>query len=142
MFNKSFGNDWQSFKTGSGNSISTYCISGSNRGYLRVSSIKIAEAAKVIENTQRDLNIALMNKLALICDRLGITTENVLTTARTKWNFLPFTLGLVGPHCIGVDPYYLTTKAEELCYSVSHAYEVQDCSSLSIIKISNETLFN
>ncbi len=68
------------------------CISGSNRGYLRVSSIKIAEPAKAIENTQRDLNIALMNELALICDRLGITTENVLTTARTKWNFLPFTL--------------------------------------------------
>ncbi|MFE1746595.1 nucleotide sugar dehydrogenase [Coleofasciculus sp. H7-2] len=85
-------------------------------GVYRAPSIKIAEAAKVIENTQRDLNIALMNELALICDRLGIRTEDVLATARTKWNFLPFTPGLVGGHCIGVDPYYLTTKAEELGY--------------------------
>ncbi|MEW6499205.1 MAG: UDP binding domain-containing protein [Cyanobacteriota bacterium] len=83
---------------------------------MRVSSIKIAEAAKVIENTRRDLNIALMNELALICDRLGIRTRDVLATARTKWNFLPFTPGLVGGHCIGVDPYYLTNKAEELGY--------------------------
>jgi UDP-N-acetyl-D-glucosamine/UDP-N-acetyl-D-galactosamine dehydrogenase len=79
-------------------------------------SIKVAEAAKVIENTQRDLNIALMNELALIFDRLGIRTTDVLAAARTKWNFLPFSPGLVGGHCIGVDPYYLTTKAEELGY--------------------------
>lgn len=79
-------------------------------------SIKVAEAAKVLENTQRDLNIALMNELALICDRLEIRTADVLTAAKTKWNFLPFTPGLVGGHCIGVDPYYLTTKAEALGY--------------------------
>ncbi|MBD2517763.1 nucleotide sugar dehydrogenase [Nostoc sp. FACHB-973] len=85
-------------------------------GVYRTSSIKVAEAAKVIENTQRDLNIALMNELALICDRLGIRTHEVLAAANTKWNFLPFTPGLVGGHCIGVDPYYLTTKAEELGY--------------------------
>jgi UDP-N-acetyl-D-galactosamine dehydrogenase len=85
-------------------------------GVYRASSIKVAEAAKVIENTQRDLNIALMNELALICDRLSISTRDVLAAANTKWNFLPFTPGLVGGHCIGVDPYYLTTKAEELGY--------------------------
>lgn len=79
-------------------------------------SIKVAEAAKVIENTQRDLNIALMNELALIFDKLGIRTADVLAAARTKWNFLPFTPGLVGGHCIGVDPYYLTYKAEEMGY--------------------------
>lgn len=79
-------------------------------------SIKVAEAAKVIENTQRDLNIALMNELALIFDRMNICTADVLAAARTKWNFLPFSPGLVGGHCIGVDPYYLTTKAEELGY--------------------------
>ena len=79
-------------------------------------SIKVAETAKVLENTQRDLNIALMNELALICDRLGIRTADVLAAASTKWNFLPFTPGLVGGHCIGVDPYYLTTKAEALGY--------------------------
>ena len=79
-------------------------------------SIKVAEAAKVIENTQRDLNIALMNELALIFDRLGIRTRDVLDAAATKWNFLRFQPGLVGGHCIGVDPYYLTTKAEELGY--------------------------
>jgi UDP-N-acetyl-D-galactosamine dehydrogenase len=79
-------------------------------------SIRVAETAKVLENTQRDLNIALMNELALICDRLGIRTTDVLAAARTKWNFLPFTPGLVGGHCIGVDPYYLTTKAEDLGY--------------------------
>ncbi len=79
-------------------------------------SIKVAEAAKVLENTQRDLNIALMNELALICDRLDIRTMDVLKAARTKWNFLPFSPGLVGGHCIGVDPYYLTTKAETLGY--------------------------
>lgn len=85
-------------------------------GVHRASSIKVAEAAKVIENTQRDLNIALMNELALIFDRLNISTCDVLAAARTKWNFLPFTPGLVGGHCIGVDPYYLTTKAEEVGY--------------------------
>jgi UDP-N-acetyl-D-glucosamine/UDP-N-acetyl-D-galactosamine dehydrogenase len=86
-------------------------------GVHRAESIKVAEAAKVIENTQRDLNIALMNELALIFDRMGIRTHDVLRAARTKWNFLPFTPGLVGGHCIGVDPYYLTTKAEALGYT-------------------------
>ncbi len=85
-------------------------------GVHRASSIKVAEAAKVIENTQRDLNIALMNELALIFDRLDIRTKDVLDAAGTKWNFLRFTPGLVGGHCIGVDPYYLTTKAEEMGY--------------------------
>ncbi|WP_027180258.1 nucleotide sugar dehydrogenase [Maridesulfovibrio bastinii] len=85
-------------------------------GTHRASSIKVAEAAKVIENTQRDLNIALMNELALIFDRLGIDTLDVLEASGTKWNFLPFRPGLVGGHCIGVDPYYLTTKAEEIGY--------------------------
>jgi len=81
-----------------------------------VSSIKVAEAAKVIENTQRDLNIALMNEIAIIFNRLGIDTHEVLQAAKTKWNFLPFQPGLVGGHCIGVDPYYLTHKAEMLGY--------------------------
>ena len=81
-------------------------------GVHRASSIKVAEAAKVIENTQRDLNIALMNELALIFDRLGIDTLEVLEAAGTKWNFLPFRPGLVGGHCIGVDPYYLAHKAD------------------------------
>ncbi|MGQ9685749.1 MAG: nucleotide sugar dehydrogenase [Thiobacillaceae bacterium] len=85
-------------------------------GVHRASSIKVAEAAKVIENTQRDLNIALMNELALIFDRIGIDTLEVLEAAGTKWNFLPFRPGLVGGHCIGVDPYYLTHKAEMLGY--------------------------
>ena len=83
-------------------------------GLYRAASIKVAEAAKVIENTQRDLNIALMNELSIIFDRLGIRTRDVLAAASTKWNFLPFKPGLVGGHCIGVDPYYLTSKAEEL----------------------------
>lgn len=83
-------------------------------GVHRASSIKVAEAAKVIENTQRDLNIALMNELAMIFDRMGIDTLDVLEAAGTKWNFLPFRPGLVGGHCIGVDPYYLTFKAESL----------------------------
>ncbi|MCW5625727.1 MAG: nucleotide sugar dehydrogenase, partial [Burkholderiales bacterium] len=82
----------------------------------RASSIAVAEAAKVIENTQRDLNIALMNELALIFHRLGIDTLEVLKAAGTKWNFLPFRPGLVGGHCIGVDPYYLTYKAEKVGY--------------------------
>jgi len=85
-------------------------------GVHRAPSIKVAEAAKVIENTQRDLNIALMNELAFIFDRMGIRTQDVLEAAGSKWNFLRFTPGLVGGHCIGVDPYYLTTKAEELGY--------------------------
>ena len=85
-------------------------------GIHRASSIKVAEAAKVIENTQRDLNIALMNELALIFHRLGIDTKSVLDAAGTKWNFLKFSPGLVGGHCIGVDPYYLTAKAESVGY--------------------------
>jgi UDP-N-acetyl-D-galactosamine dehydrogenase len=85
-------------------------------GIYRAESIKVAEAAKVIENTQRDLNIALMNELSLIFDRMGIRTKDVLQAAGTKWNFLPFSPGLVGGHCIGVDPYYLTAKAESLGY--------------------------
>jgi UDP-N-acetyl-D-galactosamine dehydrogenase len=85
-------------------------------GTHKAASIKIAEAAKVIENTQRDLNIALINELALIFERIGIDTEAVLQAAGTKWNFLPFRPGLVGGHCIGVDPYYLTHKAQELGY--------------------------
>jgi UDP-N-acetyl-D-glucosamine/UDP-N-acetyl-D-galactosamine dehydrogenase len=85
-------------------------------GVHRASSIKVAEASKVIENTQRDLNIALMNELALIFDRIGIDTLEVLKAAGTKWNFLPFRPGLVGGHCIGVDPYYLTYKAGQVGY--------------------------
>ncbi len=85
-------------------------------GLHPASSIKVAEAAKVIENTQRDLNVALMNELAIIFDLIGIDTLEVLEAAGTKWNFLPFRPGLVGGHCIGVDPYYLTYKAEMLGY--------------------------
>jgi UDP-N-acetyl-D-galactosamine dehydrogenase len=85
-------------------------------GLHLASSIKVAEAAKVIENTQRDLNIALMNELAIIFDRMGISTREVLEAAGTKWNFLRFSPGLVGGHCIGVDPYYLTMKAQQLGY--------------------------
>ena len=85
-------------------------------GTHKTSSIKVAEAAKVIENTQRDLNIALINELAIIFNRMGIDTEAVLEAAGTKWNFLPFRPGLVGGHCIGVDPYYLTHKAEAIGY--------------------------
>mgnify|MGYP000308833444 CR=1 FL=1 len=85
-------------------------------GTHKASSIKVAEAAKVIENTQRDINIALVNELALIFNRVGIDTEEVLIAAGTKWNFLPFRPGLVGGHCIGVDPYYLVHKAETLGY--------------------------
>jgi UDP-N-acetyl-D-galactosamine dehydrogenase len=85
-------------------------------GTHRASSIRVAEAAKVIENTQRDVNIALINELALIFNRLGIDTEEVLEAAGSKWNFLPFRPGLVGGHCIGVDPYYLTHKAQEIGY--------------------------
>ena len=85
-------------------------------GTHKASSIKVAEAAKVIENTQRDLNIALINELAIIFSKLGIDTESVLEAAGTKWNFLPFRPGLVGGHCIGVDPYYLTHKAQSIGY--------------------------
>jgi UDP-N-acetyl-D-galactosamine dehydrogenase len=85
-------------------------------GVHRARSIKVAEAAKVIENTQRDLNIALMNELAIIFDKMGIRTVDVLAAAGTKWNFLKFKPGLVGGHCIGVDPYYLTMKAQQLGY--------------------------
>ena len=86
-------------------------------GIHRASSIKVAEAAKALENTQRDLNIALMNEMAIICDVLKIPTRDVIEAAATKWNFLKFTPGLVGGHCIGVDPYYLTAKAQELGYN-------------------------
>jgi UDP-N-acetyl-D-galactosamine dehydrogenase len=85
-------------------------------GVHRAASVQVAEAAKVIENTQRDLNIALMNELSLIFERMGIDTIDVLEAAGTKWNFMPFRPGLVGGHCIGVDPYYLTHKAEKLGY--------------------------
>lgn len=86
-------------------------------GTHKASSIKVAEAAKVIENTQRDVNIALINELAMIFERVGIDTEEVLLAAGTKWNFLPFRPGLVGGHCIGIDPYYLTYKAQQLGYN-------------------------
>ncbi len=86
-------------------------------GTHKTSSIKVAEAAKVIENTQRDVNIALINELAMIFERVGIDTEEVLLAAGTKWNFLPFRPGLVGGHCIGIDPYYLTYKAQQLGYN-------------------------
>ena len=85
-------------------------------GTYKVESIRVAEAAKIIENTQRDLNVALMNELAMIFNRMGIDTDAVLKAAGTKWNFLPFRPGLVGGHCIGVDPYYLTHKAEAMGY--------------------------
>ena len=85
-------------------------------GVHRASSIRVAEAAKVIENTQRDVNIALINELSLIFNRMGIDTQEVLEASGTKWNFLPFRPGLVGGHCIGVDPYYLTHKAQEIGY--------------------------
>ncbi len=88
-----------------------------NAGIYKASSIKVAEAAKVIENTQRDLNIALMNELSIIFDKIGINTYEVLEAACTKWNFLKFHPGLVGGHCIGVDPYYLTYKASELGFN-------------------------
>ena len=85
-------------------------------GTYKAESIQVAEAAKVIENTQRDLNIALMNELSILFDKLGLDTNEVLAAARTKWNFLPFTPGLVGGHCIGVDPYYLTHRAQQVGY--------------------------
>src|SRR5437588_8523019 len=85
-------------------------------GVYKASSIRVAEAAKVIENTQRDLNIAFVNELAIIFEKMGLDSSEVLKAASTKWNFLPFKPGLVGGHCIGVDPYYLTHKAEMLGY--------------------------
>lgn len=100
-------------------------------------SIKVAEAAKVIENTQRDLNIALMNELAIIFDKMRINTQDVLAAARTKWNFLPFFPGLVGGHCIGVDPYYLTYKSTELGYKpevILSGRRINDEMSLFIAK--------
>jgi UDP-N-acetyl-D-galactosamine dehydrogenase len=96
--------------------VATVYASIVEAGVHRASSIKVAEAAKVIENTQRDLNIALMNELALIFHKIGIDTTEVLQAAGTKWNFLPFRPGLVGGHCIGVDPYYLTHKAQQIGY--------------------------
>ena len=86
-------------------------------GTYKTSSIKIAEAAKVIENAQRDINISLMNELALIFDRMNIDTNDVINAAKTKWNFLDFRPGLVGGHCMGVDPYYLVYKSKKLGYS-------------------------
>lgn len=109
-------------KVVSGDDVSTLDILANLYGSIitagihRASSIKVAEASKVIENTQRDLNIALMNELAIVFDKIGIDTLEVLEAAGTKWNFLPFRPGLVGGHCIGVDPYYLTHKAEMLGY--------------------------
>jgi UDP-N-acetyl-D-galactosamine dehydrogenase len=85
-------------------------------GVHKAASIKVAEAAKIIENTQRDVNIALMNELSIIFNKAGINTYDVLEAAGTKWNFLKFVPGLVGGHCIGVDPYYLTFKAKEMGY--------------------------
>ena len=98
------------------NAIDIFYKSFIKAGTYKVSSIKIAEAAKVIENTQRDLNIALVNELSLIFDHMGIDTNDVLDAASTKWNFIPFRPGLVGGHCIGIDPYYLTFKAAEYGY--------------------------
>lgn len=98
------------------NFVDTVYASIITAGTYKASSIKVAEAAKVIENTQRDLNIALINELAVIFNKLGIDTEEVLLAAGTKWNFLPFRPGLVGGHCIGVDPYYLTHKAQAVGY--------------------------
>jgi UDP-N-acetyl-D-galactosamine dehydrogenase len=94
--------------------VATIYATAVKAGVYRASSIKVAEAAKVIENTQRDINIAFMNELRIIFDKMGISTNEVLAAAKTKWNFLPFEPGLVGGHCIGVDPYYLAYKAEEL----------------------------
>ena len=87
-----------------------------NKKIHKATSIKTAEMAKVLENTQRDLNIALINETAILCDKLGINTKEVIDSAKTKWNFRPFQPGLVGGHCIGVDPYYLTFKAEKIGY--------------------------
>ena len=98
------------------NIVATVYASVVDAGIYKAASIKVAEAAKVIENTQRDLNISLMNELALIFNKMNIDTQDVLAAASSKWNFLPFEPGLVGGHCIGVDPYYLTYKATILGY--------------------------
>src|SRR3546814_9267392 len=104
-------------------------------GTHKTSCIRVAEAAKVIENTQRDLNIALINELSLIFHRMDIDTHEVLEAAGTKWNFLPFRPGLVGGHCIGVDPYYLTHKAQQIGYhpdrSEEHTSELQSLMRIS-----------
>ena len=96
--------------------IDTVYRSVATAGTHRAPSIRVAEFAKVLENTQRDINIALINQVALICDRLQMDTRDVLAAACTKWNFLPFRPGLVGGHCIGVDPFYIAHKAEEVGY--------------------------
>ena len=88
-----------------------------NKKIHKASSIKVAEMAKVLENTQRDLNIALINEIAILCDKLNIDSKDVIDSAKTKWNFMPFRPGLVGGHCIGVDPYYLTFKAKKIGYN-------------------------
>lgn len=109
----------------------------------KASSIKVAEAAKVIENTQRDLNIALVNELSLIFRRIGIDTLEVLEAAGTKWNFLPFRPGLVGGHCIGIDPFYLTYKAEELGYNpqvILAGRKINDDMPLEVVKLVMEGL--
>lgn len=106
-------------------------------GIHKVSSIKVAEASKIIENTQRDLNIALMNELSMIFKKMGINTYEVLEASGTKWNFLPFSPGLVGGHCIGVDPYYLTHKADELGYPakvITAGRNINDSVHLSIAR--------
>ena len=103
-------------------------------GIHKAQSIKVAEAAKVIENTQRDVNIALMNEISKICDLVGIRSADVLAAAGTKWNFLKFHPGLVGGHCIGVDPYYLTAKAEELIRDGEHPVARWDCFTSELAK--------
>ncbi len=107
-------------------------------GTHKASSIRVAEAAKVIENTQRDVNIALINELALIFNRLGIDTEEVLDAAGSKWNFLPFRPGLVGGHCIGVDPYYLTHKAQEIGYHAEMILAGRRLNDNMALYVSNE----
>ena len=114
-------------------------------GTYKASSIKVAEAAKVIENTQRDVNIALVNELAILFSKLNINTEEVLNAAKTKWNFLPFQPGLVGGHCIGIDPYYLTHKALEIGYSpeiIIAGRKLNDSMGSHIINQINELMIN
>ncbi len=112
-------------------------VYGAITNTFRATSIRVAEAAKVIENTQRDLNIALMNELAIVCNTLGMSVYDVLDAAGTKWNFLPFTPGLVGGHCIGVDPYYLTYKAEQRGYTptvILAGREINDDMHMYVVK--------
>ncbi len=114
-------------------------------GVFKAASIKVAESAKIIENTQRDLNIALMNELSIIFNKAGVNTYDVLEAARTKWNFLPFFPGLVGGHCIGVDPYYLTHKASELGYHsrvILAGRYINDYMPVHIAKETVKTLIN